>query len=278
MATELGIHSSGLLPAALYDVGWASRPCAAANWLPSGSSITSMARARCGSRRINPRSTSAVIRRWMPDLRSRSRASFISSKEGGTPSAVPLVNEEQELFLFPREHHASCAHAGSGTLARSGRYPVARSTTCPLIQRAHPRAYPFARRSHTRSPVHTSINTRICVRILVQSPPPTEPARPPMPTLASPRRRHDRAVGCEGRRSRTGRRLERPIGLSALDDGPGQTMNVPYPFARCSARGDLTTQRKIGDQKSSGRIGTSAPAVSGAGAPAGRMIRQSAAA
>src|SRR5216683_5135431 len=57
-------------------------------WLTdSGSLITSMARARFGRRRMKPRSSSAVIRRWMPDLERRSSASFISSKEGGTPAS-----------------------------------------------------------------------------------------------------------------------------------------------------------------------------------------------
>src|SRR5689334_3251640 len=53
----------------------------------SGSLITSIARARFGRRRMNPRSSSAVINRWMPDFDRRSSASFISSKEGGTPAS-----------------------------------------------------------------------------------------------------------------------------------------------------------------------------------------------
>ena len=56
----------------------------------SGSLITSMARARLGRRRMNPRSSSAVMRRWMPDFERRSSASFISSKEGGTPASFSL--------------------------------------------------------------------------------------------------------------------------------------------------------------------------------------------
>src|SRR5476651_2445596 len=59
-------------------------PCAT----ESGSLMTSMARARFGKRRMKPRSSNAVIRRWMPDLDRRSRASFISSKEGGTPDSL----------------------------------------------------------------------------------------------------------------------------------------------------------------------------------------------
>src|ERR1700753_2560368 len=47
--------------------------------------MTSMARARLGRRRMKPRSSNAVIRRWMPDLDRRSSASFISSNDGGTP-------------------------------------------------------------------------------------------------------------------------------------------------------------------------------------------------
>src|SRR5260370_315636 len=56
-------------------------------WPPpesSGSLMTSMARARFGRRRMKPRSSSAVMSRWIPDFQRRSSASFISSKEGGT--------------------------------------------------------------------------------------------------------------------------------------------------------------------------------------------------
>ena len=55
--------------------------------IESGSRSTSSARARLGSRRMKPRSSSAVISRWMPDLEARSSASFISSKEGETPDS-----------------------------------------------------------------------------------------------------------------------------------------------------------------------------------------------
>src|SRR5579863_203196 len=54
----------------------------------SGSFTTSSARARWGRRRRNPRSSSAVISRWMPDLDARSSASFISSKDGETPVSL----------------------------------------------------------------------------------------------------------------------------------------------------------------------------------------------
>src|SRR5471032_770219 len=37
---------------------------------------------------LDLRSSSAVISRWMPDLERRSRASFISSNEGGIPASV----------------------------------------------------------------------------------------------------------------------------------------------------------------------------------------------
>src|SRR5215475_11861850 len=47
-----------------------------------------MARARLGIRRINPRSSSAVMSRWIPDLDRRSSASFISSNDGGTPVSL----------------------------------------------------------------------------------------------------------------------------------------------------------------------------------------------
>src|SRR5262245_19852171 len=53
----------------------------------SGSLTTSSARARCASRRMKPRSSSAVMSRWIPDFDRRSSASFISSKEGGTPAS-----------------------------------------------------------------------------------------------------------------------------------------------------------------------------------------------
>ena len=53
----------------------------------SGRRSTSSARARLGSLRMKPRSSSARISRWMPDFERRSSASFISSKEGGTPAS-----------------------------------------------------------------------------------------------------------------------------------------------------------------------------------------------
>src|SRR3989440_5275322 len=67
----------------------------------SGSLITSMARARLGSRRMKPRSSSAVISRWMPDFERRSSASFISSKEGGTPDSFrrSLMNRRSSYCL-----------------------------------------------------------------------------------------------------------------------------------------------------------------------------------
>src|SRR3954452_18642700 len=67
----------------------------------SGSFITSMARARLGRRRMMPRSSSAVIRRWMPDLERRSSASLISSKEGGTPASFSrsLMNRRSSYCL-----------------------------------------------------------------------------------------------------------------------------------------------------------------------------------
>src|SRR5713226_7992705 len=67
----------------------------------SGSLITSMARARLGRRRMKPRSSSAVIRRWIPDFERRSSASFISSKEGGTPDSFrrSLMNRRSSYCL-----------------------------------------------------------------------------------------------------------------------------------------------------------------------------------
>ncbi len=53
--------------------------------MASGSLMISMALARCGRRRMKPRSSSAMIRRCTPDLDCRLSASFISSKDGGTP-------------------------------------------------------------------------------------------------------------------------------------------------------------------------------------------------
>jgi hypothetical protein len=58
--------------------------------IESGKRTTSMARALLGSRRMKPRSSRAVISRWMPDLERRSKASFISSKDGGTPVSFSL--------------------------------------------------------------------------------------------------------------------------------------------------------------------------------------------
>ncbi len=66
----------------------------------SGSLTISMARARCASRRMKPRSSSAVISRWMPDFERRSSASFISSNEGGTPS--------RRIRLLMKSSNSSC--------------------------------------------------------------------------------------------------------------------------------------------------------------------------
>src|ERR1700678_1841342 len=67
----------------------------------SGSLITSMARARLGRRRMKPRSSKAVIRRWIPDFDRKSSASFISSKEGGTPDSFKrsLMNRSSSYCL-----------------------------------------------------------------------------------------------------------------------------------------------------------------------------------
>ena len=79
----------------------------------SGSRTISMARARWGRRRMKPRSSSAVISRWMPDFDLRSRASFISSKEGEHARLLqPLMDEHQELFLLRCQHLVPLAHAG----------------------------------------------------------------------------------------------------------------------------------------------------------------------
>ena len=41
----------------------------------------------------------------MPDFDLRSSASFISSKEGGTPDlAEPFVDEAEQFVLFSRQH------------------------------------------------------------------------------------------------------------------------------------------------------------------------------
>src|SRR5205085_5776335 len=58
--------------------------------LSPGSLTTSKARARCGRRRMKPRSSSPLIRRWIPDFERSLSASFISSKDGATPVAVSL--------------------------------------------------------------------------------------------------------------------------------------------------------------------------------------------
>src|SRR5580693_5111366 len=82
----LGVKPRRLLPPALAN---------------SGSLITSIARARLGRRRMKPRSSSAVMRRWMPDFERRSSASFISSKEGGTPDSFrrSLMNRKSSYCL-----------------------------------------------------------------------------------------------------------------------------------------------------------------------------------
>ena len=97
-----GAHAAEI---ALDDARREAAPAAMPWPTGSGSLITSMARARLGRRRMKPRSSSAVISRWMPDLERRSSASFISSKEGGTPDFLQsLVDEAQQLELLARQH------------------------------------------------------------------------------------------------------------------------------------------------------------------------------
>jgi membrane-bound ClpP family serine protease len=66
----------------------ASRSAVGATALSPGNLTTSSARARCGSRRMKPRSSSPLIRRWIPDFERSRSASFISSKDGATPVAA----------------------------------------------------------------------------------------------------------------------------------------------------------------------------------------------
>ena len=92
-----------------------------------GQRITSSARARFGRRRMKPRSSSAVIRRWMPDFERRSSASFISSKEGGMPGFLqPLMDEPKQFVL-------ACASA-------SARPSLGRPRQLKQIMNGH---YPF---------------------------------------------------------------------------------------------------------------------------------------
>ena len=72
LASKSGIHR---LITALEERGFIRR-------------LAHRARARWARRRRKPRSSSAVIRRWMPDLDARSRASFISSNDGETPVSL----------------------------------------------------------------------------------------------------------------------------------------------------------------------------------------------
>ena len=53
---------------------------------------------------MKPRSSSAVISRWIPDFERRSSASFISSKRGDPVTLQPLVDEVQEVVLLARQH------------------------------------------------------------------------------------------------------------------------------------------------------------------------------
>ena len=70
--------------------------------IASGSFTISKARARWAKRRINPRSSKAVIRRWMPDFDFKSSASFISSNEGGTPSLSMRVRMKSKSSICLR--------------------------------------------------------------------------------------------------------------------------------------------------------------------------------
>jgi hypothetical protein len=79
-----GVATRPRLPSMTLGSNLALRP-PSDGFIESGSLTTSSARARLGRRRMKPRSSSAVIRRWMPDFDARSSASFISSNEGGMP-------------------------------------------------------------------------------------------------------------------------------------------------------------------------------------------------
>src|SRR3990170_550045 len=83
----------------------------------SGSLITSRARARLAMRFRKPRSSSATIRRCTPDLDCKFNASFISSKEGGTPSSFrrSLMKSSSSSCLRVSMVIAFIAEVGIGT-------------------------------------------------------------------------------------------------------------------------------------------------------------------
>mgnify|MGYP006932270048 CR=1 FL=1 len=90
-AARSGMSSTGRILPRLPSITLGEKPLflgrASAGVIASGRRTTSSARARLGRRRMKPRSSSALINRWMPDLDRRSSASFISSNEGGTPAS-----------------------------------------------------------------------------------------------------------------------------------------------------------------------------------------------
>ncbi len=56
---------------------------------------------------MKPRSSSPLISRWMPDFDLSDSASFISSKEGETPTSVePPIDEHQQFVLLSGQHGA----------------------------------------------------------------------------------------------------------------------------------------------------------------------------
>src|SRR5213592_198159 len=75
-----------------------------------------MARARLGRRRIKPRSSSAVISRWMPDFDRRSSASFISSKDGGTPASFTRS--------WMKRRSSNCLRVSISLVPHCGRAPA----------------------------------------------------------------------------------------------------------------------------------------------------------
>ena len=101
-----GISSAFTSTGIAWGCGSTRPPCTTSGENPpppnaSGRRTISIARARCARRRIKPRSSSAVISRWMPDLERKSSASFISSNEGGTPSFFKrsLINVSRSSCL-----------------------------------------------------------------------------------------------------------------------------------------------------------------------------------
>ena len=123
------------------------RPRGAGTVADSGSRSTSIARARLASRLMKPRSSSAMIRRWMPDLDLQvERLLHFVERRRHALGLQALVDEAQQFALFSRQHR-NTPGAVATRFARCGRQTARIAARRKQIAN---KAYLFAMRSARR--------------------------------------------------------------------------------------------------------------------------------